>query len=412
MQGLVGHTGTYPCVWCYVHKDDVGAHRASVLDKPDFVMPRTKEKQRALAHLFDSPNGGGTCRQKCCNRGWQNLTSMEQWWAGLSAAKRNEFSKEHMGTYFMQECVFPHAQGVVACFLHLHLMVVCLFWRYFVGKYAITQTKADAISAHLEAIGVATKKIKKQFERQIAAADGSAAEKRPARPTFGGDACFAVLDEFDTFLSFTLEARVQRRVQDAVSAYRDLLDTISPAPTGDDDQSDGEEHGEDQATAAPTSQAQKAATRRARVWEEFWSTQAKRNAQAKRVKDAARAFVKKLANSGIPSGALDSVYIHFLTCHIETQVREYGPLWYWSGEGLEHKNYVWKQTGRAMAQRGLAAHQNGGRRQADGTQVRSSNAGREGQTALWVIWGELHGGLAREGRQTHASRHAKPRALL
>ena len=27
--GLVGHTSTYPCVWCDVHKEQLGAHRAS-----------------------------------------------------------------------------------------------------------------------------------------------------------------------------------------------------------------------------------------------------------------------------------------------------------------------------------------------------------------------------------------------
>jgi len=49
----------------------------------------------------------------------------------------------------------------------------------------------------------------------------------------------------------------------------------------------------------------------------------------------------------MPAEALDSVYVHFVACHIGDQVARFGPLWYWSGEGLEHKNFVWKKSGRA-----------------------------------------------------------------
>ena len=85
--------------------------------------------------------------------------------------------------------------------------------------------------------------------------------------------------------------------------------------------------------------------------------------------------------------------------------------WHWSGEGLEHKNYIWKQTGRAMAQRGLAGHQNGGAKPRDGGPQTRHAPGREGQTLLAVVCGEKWGGTAREGR-TVKPRHALPASLL
>ena len=128
------------------------------------------------------------------------------------------------------------------------------------------------------------------------------------------------------------------------------------------------------------------------------------------MRDAARTFLAKLADSGIPASALESVYVHFLAVHVQGQVEKLGPLWYWSGEGLEHKNLVWKQTGRAVAQRGLAPHQNGGRKPRDGGPQRRIAGGRNAQTAVWVIAGEEHGGTAREGHVVR-SRHAIARAL-
>jgi hypothetical protein len=146
------------------------------------------------------------------------------------------------------------------------------------------------------------------------------------------------------------------------------------------------------------------------IWETFWNTQAKRDARAAEAKEAARTFVKLLANA-IPAEALLSVYIHFLTCHIEEQVREFGPLWFWSGEGLEHKNFIWKKTGRGTSQRGLAPHQNGGQKPRDGGAQQRTAPGREGQTLVQVIAGEMFGGVQREGRVVKP-RHALPASIL
>ena len=146
-------------------------------------------------------------------------------------------------------------------------------------------------------------------------------------------------------------------------------------------------------------------TAREAAWRHFWSTQEQRDAQAAVVQAKARAFVRALANSGMPAEALESVYIHYLTKEIEKQVKELGPLWAWSGEDLDHKNYVWKQTGRAVAQRGQAGHQNGGQPR-DGSAQKCKAPGHEGQTCMAVIDGEKFGGTQREGRRVKPRRGA------
>lgn len=177
-----------------------------------------------------------------------------------------------------------------------------------------------------------------------------------------------------------------------VGAYRDLLSAVSPKL----DEEAGEDEGEGE--------------RHERIWQAFWSTPGKRAAQAAKAKAAARTFVRALSGV-IPAEAMGSVYIHYLTCHIEEQIKEFGPLWWWSGEGLEHKNFIYKKTGRAMAQRGLAGHQNGGAQPKDGTAQKRSAPGREGQTVTWVVAGEKYGGVARQGH-TVKKRHALPASIL
>ena len=183
-----------------------------------------------------------------------------------------------------------------------------------------------------------------------------------------------------------------------MDAYRALLDIISPKLDDDEDDDEGEEN------------EARATDKRKRVWDAFWDTQAKRDARAAQAKEAARTFLKLLAND-IPAEALLSVYIHFLACHIEEQISEFGLLWFWSGEGLEHKNFIWKKSGRAMAQRGLAPHQNGGQQPRDGGPQQRQAPGREGQTMVMVIAGENYGGVEREGRVVKP-RHAMPASLL
>ena len=90
------------------------------------------------------------------------------------------------------------------------------------------------------------------------------------------------------------------------------------------------------------------------------------------------------------------------------QVALFGPLWFWSGEGLEHKNYVFKTIARGMAQRGRV--HNGGRRKEDGSQTRKE-PGRLGQSLQGLVESEIHGGIARAHGQ-HKPRHARPMALL
>lgn len=190
--------------------------------------------------------------------------------------------------------------GERRCFMHPHLMAVCLMWRYGgVQRYAISDTKASAIIKKLDELGISTKKISKTLTAQI----GATSEKRPSRPSFSGHACFAVLAAFEDFLPMVLEARRGTRDQRValVKAYRELLAAVSSKP--------GEEAGEGE--------------RYERIWEAFWSTPGKRAAQA--AKAAARTFVKLLANV-IPAEAMDSVYIHYLTCHIEEQIKAFGPL--------------------------------------------------------------------------------------
>ena len=272
--------------------------------------------------------------------------------------------------------------------MHLHLAVLCNMWRYLIGRYVVSEGKAKALTAHLDTLGVGTKKIRKTFERQIKEGSGQASEQAPEWPTFNGAACWIVLKNFGDFLAFVHAegSSEKRRIEAAVSAYIDFLRAVSPAP---DVAAEGE--GGDEGERA----------RRARdaAWEQYWSTQAKRDAQAAIVKAKARTFVAALANSPMPAEGLESVYVHVLTCHIEAHVKAYGPLWFWSGEGLEHKNYIWKQTGRATAQRGKAGHQNGGQKPRDGSAQKRTAPGREGQTFMNVLDGENRGGTTqREGR--------------
>ena len=63
------------------------------------------------------------------------------------------------------------------------------------------------------------------------------------------------------------------------------------------------------------------------------------------------------------------------------QVSRFGSLMAWSGEGLEHLNYMIKQIQRAGCQRGKVA--NGGRLKRDGTQTRKA-PGRVGQAVLFA----------------------------
>ena len=308
----------------------------------------------------------------------------------------------------VRRAVLGDADDTVVCLMHLVLMVVCLFWRYYVQRYVTTAERAQAVTHALEVLGISTKKIKKTFEKQIESRNGDASEKRPTRPSFNGHACFGVLRNFDQFLSMTHEADSTRpRVVESVNAFLALLRALSPRPDRDGDASEDEADDDEREQQAG---AQTHAN--ARAWARFWDTQAKRDAQKEIAHAAARTFVKKLASSGMPAEALDSVYVHFLTCHLREQVGRFGCLWFWSGEGLEHKNFIWKKTGRATAQRGLAGHQNGGAKPKDGSAQQRKAPGREGQTALAVITGEEHGGIA---RATHAQRSrsaALPDSLL
>ena len=196
------------------------------------------------------------------------------------------------------------------------------------------------------------------------------------------------------------------RVLVALNAFLGLLRAVSPEADeeGEDERGAGDDG--DAATAATAARAKE------RAWAQFWDTQAKRDAQAAEVKAKARTFVAALASSGMPAEALDSVYVHLLTCHLEQQVRLFGPLWFWSGEGLEHKNFIWKKTGRSTAQRGLAGNQNGGAQPKDGRAQQRKAPGREGQTFLAVVAGEEHGGIARANLKARERTRALPESLL
>lgn len=98
--------------------------------------------------------------------------------------------------------------GERRCFMHPHLMAVCLMWRYGgVQRYAISDTKASAIIKKLDELGISTKKISKTLTAQI----GATSEKRPSRPSFSGHACFAVLAAFEDFLRQAVGQRHPRR---------------------------------------------------------------------------------------------------------------------------------------------------------------------------------------------------------
>ena len=80
------------------------------------------------------------------------------------------------------------------------MTAVCLLWRYLIGSFVVSETKATAITGALESIHVATKKIKKTFERQIKEGNSKASKNAPTRPSFNGQACFDVLMHFEEFL--------------------------------------------------------------------------------------------------------------------------------------------------------------------------------------------------------------------
>lgn len=180
-----------------------------------------------------------------------------------------------------------------------------------------------------------------------------------------------------------------------------FLKAVAPAPSdGAGDEGDGED-GEEQ--------PRRSAFRR--EWDEHWDTQAKRDSRAALVASLARTFVEKLAQC-VPAEALNSVYIHFLTCHIGAHVARLGPLWFWSGQGLENKNHLYKMTQRGTAQRGKTGAQNGGRKNAEGLQARQvPGYGRVGATVEMVIHGEDYGGMSREGRRPR-DRHGRPDSML
>jgi hypothetical protein len=98
--GLVGHTSTYPCVWCEVHKDNLGVWRPNRLDSEGFATPRTRTRQLVLAHLFD--DAGGTC--PCCNKTFANRADAQAKWAALAPTPRKTYSSLHLGTYCLQGC--------------------------------------------------------------------------------------------------------------------------------------------------------------------------------------------------------------------------------------------------------------------------------------------------------------------
>jgi hypothetical protein len=106
-----------------------------------------------------------------------------------------------------------------------------------------------------------------------------------------------------------------------------------------------------------------------------------RDAAAMKVKAKAEHlsyWLKKL----VPEESRATPYFHLLTCHLHDQVREFGSMFGWSGEGLEHLNFIIKKIQRHMVQKGKRGDCNGGRRARDGSQNRRA-PGRVGQALLW-----------------------------
>ena len=100
-QGLVGHVGACPCVWCEISAKDLGHAREQVLDAPGFVVLRTRARQCAHAHLFGVAGGRCKCGGKH-ERTFANDADAKMKYAALSKKAAGEFPKHHAGTYFQQ----------------------------------------------------------------------------------------------------------------------------------------------------------------------------------------------------------------------------------------------------------------------------------------------------------------------
>lgn len=94
--GLVGHIGSYPCVWCEVKKEDLGAVMACELDKPGFIVPRTKARHQAWAHL-----GGycSTCKKTFASN---STTAAQSWFNAQTKNAQKQYSSKHAGIYHLQ----------------------------------------------------------------------------------------------------------------------------------------------------------------------------------------------------------------------------------------------------------------------------------------------------------------------
>ena len=168
-----------------------------------------------------------------------------------------------------------------------------------------------------------------------------------------------MLGAFSDFLDFTLGQPTlgpdckRKRADAAIAAFTHLLAEISPPPE------EGVDH---------------------------FGTQAQRDARADRVDAAARAYALALTKAGVTESARKTAYFHIITCHLGEQVRKFGSLFAWSGEGLEHFNFMIKKVQRGNCQRGKEPGHNGGK-----AGVREA-PGRVGQALLWAYIATEAGG--------------------
>ena len=58
---------------------------------------------------------------------------------------RNAARSDHARCAHVRRPVFAEAPRAVVCFLHCHLMVVCLLWRYFIQRYLTSEVEATAV---------------------------------------------------------------------------------------------------------------------------------------------------------------------------------------------------------------------------------------------------------------------------
>ena len=202
---------------------------------------------------------------------------------------------------------------------------MCTIWRYTVGKSVKTEENKKAVMSEMSKVGIhCPTSMEEQFDKQIAPkAASDLHETAPKRPSFNGEACDKFLAHYEKFFNATLgpasttgnPVDCKRRQADTAVCWPPLTCTTpSTVPP----------HYTPQVTCLL---ALLAAIAPEHTDEESpWATQKSCDAQAAKVKVAARAYAEAMGKL-LPESARKTAYFHLLTCHLAEQVYHVRGTW-------------------------------------------------------------------------------------